>query len=352
MAKEKHANISLFVPHLGCPQQCSFCDQRAITGAGAALPTPADVWAAARRGAETLGPRREQAELAFFGGSFTAIGRADMLALLTAAKEAVEHFGLRGVRCSTRPDAIDPEVLAVLRAHRATAVELGAQSMDDGVLAANSRGHTAAQTAAAAELIRQAGLELGLQMMTGLFASTPEKDLSTAKRLVELRPATVRVYPAIVLPHTRLAKLYDEGGYRPQTLDEAIELCAALLELFEGAGVRVIRMGLHPSPELEARRLAGPYHPAFRQLAESRRFLRRLLASLRPLGPGAYQVETAPRDISTALGQKKENLARLRAAGYDVRFVQQRDLAPGAYRLRREEGLPRPKEEKLGLAPE
>ena len=335
MGREKHANISIFVPHLGCPRQCSFCDQRAITGQAQSPPTPEDVWSAARRGAETLGPRREQAEIAFFGGSFTAIDQAYMLALLTAAKAAVERWGFRGVRCSTRPDAIDPQILAVLKAHRVTAVELGAQSMDNQVLRANRRGHTAAQTREAAERIRQAGLELGLQMMTGLYASTPEKDLATAQGLIALGPATVRVYPAIVLPNTGLARLYQTGQYRPQTLEQAVDLCAALLDLFEGAGVRVIRMGLHPSPAVEASRLAGPYHPACRQLAESRRFLLRLTQSLKPHGPGRCTVAVHPRHVSTALGQGRENLQKLQAFGWQVQFVQDASLEPGSWRIDR-----------------
>lgn len=334
MGSGKHANISLFVPHLGCPRQCSFCNQNAITGTGREPPpAPEDVWAAARRGAETLGSRRSQAEIAFFGGSFTAIDREYMLALLTAARAAVERYGFRGVRCSTRPDAVDPEILRILKAHRVTAVELGAQSMDDGVLLANRRGHTAAQTAEAARLIRQAGLELGLQMMTGLYTDTEEKSLATAQRLMELEPATVRVYPAVVLPHTELARLYQSGVYRPQTLEQAVELCARLLERFERAGVKVIRMGLHPSPELEAGRLAGPYHPAFRQLVESRVFLQRLRRELEPRGPGEYTVEVHPRDISTALGQGRENLRKLADSGYPVRFVQDASLEPGRWRI-------------------
>ena len=322
-ARAKHANIAIFVPHLGCPQRCSFCEQNTITGANhAPPPTPEDVLAAAETAAKSLGNRAGEAELAFFGGSFTAIDRGYMLSLLGAAKASVRRYGFRGVRCSTRPDAIDEEVLGLLRAYGVTAIELGAQSMDDGVLRANRRGHTAAQTEAAAELIRGSGFELGLQMMTGLYQDTDETALETARRLTALRPKTVRIYPTIVLPGTELARLYEAGAYRPQTLDEAVALCARLLGLFEGAGVRVIRMGLHPGPELEAKRLAGPYHPAFRQLVESRIYLERLLAELEPAGPGDYTVEVASRDLSTALGQGKRNVRELARRGYRVTFRQ------------------------------
>lgn len=314
----KHANIALFVPHLGCPQRCSFCEQNAITGQAAA-PTPEDVLSAAKTAAGSL-TDCGQAEIAFFGGSFTAIDRGYMLSLLEAAKWAVERYGFRGVRCSTRPDAVGPEVLDILKAYPVTAVELGAQSMDDGVLAANRRGHTARDTMEAAERVHKAGMELGLQMMTGLYQDTPEKALKTAEALIGLEPKTVRVYPTLVLPGTELARLYGAGLYLPQSLEEAVELCAKLLERFEGAGVRVIRMGLHPGPGLERKRLAGPYHPAFRQLVESRRFLKRLCQELG--GRGEYRVLVNPRDVSTALGQGKENVKRLEELGYAVTFVQ------------------------------
>ncbi|WP_290462771.1 elongator complex protein 3 [Acutalibacter muris] len=323
----RHANIAIFVPHLGCPRQCSFCQQRTITGQQDA-PGPQDVLAAAETAAGSLSDC-SGAEIAFFGGSFTAIDRGYMLSLLEAAKRAVERYGFKGVRCSTRPDAIDSEVLDILQAHRVTAVELGAQSMDDGVLLVNRRGHTAEDTRKAAGLIRRAGLELGLQMMTGLYTSTEEKDLETAREFLKLLPATVRVYPTIVLPGTELCRLYEAGEYRPQELGEAVELCAELLEMFEGAGVRVIRMGLHPGEELERRRVAGPYHQAFRQLVESRLFLDKLRAQLKE--PGEYRVRVNPRDISTALGQGRENPRRLSELGYSVTFIQDETVKRGGF---------------------
>ena len=319
----KHANIAIFVPHLGCPRQCSFCEQNAITGANhAPPPTPEDVLLAAETAADSLGGRHREAEIAFFGGSFTAIDRAYMLALLEAAKAAVERYGFWGIRCSTRPDAIDPEVLELLGRYGVTAIELGAQSMDDGVLRANRRGHTAADTVRAAELIRAGGFELGLQMMTGLYQDTEEQDLDTARRLIALKPATARIYPTLVLSGTELARLYERGEYRPQSLEQAAELCALLLEEFLRAGVRVIRVGLHAGRDLEEKYLAGPYHPAFRQLAESLAYRKRLLRELERFGPGEYTVEVEPRELSTVLGQGRANFKELERRGYHVTFRQ------------------------------
>ncbi len=324
-----HGNIAIFVPHLGCPQQCSFCDQRAISGQ-ASLPTAEDVARAAEIGAKSRGFDPANTEIAFFGGSFTAIPANYMLSLLRAGQAAVERFGLKGIRCSTRPDAIDPDIIARLKDYGVTAVELGAQSMDDGVLEANHRGHTARHTQAAAELIGKAGIELGLQMMTGLYTDNNSKALATGEKLIALRPATVRVYPAILLPGTTLARLWRQGRYSPQTLEEAVELCAQLLDRFQQAGVRVIRMGLHAGPGLEAR-LAGPYHPAFRQLVESRLFLAKLCKALP--GPGKFTVGVNPRDISTALGQGRENLPWLEARGFTVRFCQNQAVPRGGFFL-------------------
>lgn len=318
--------MAIFVPHGGCPNQCSFCNQHTITG-GAKAPTPQDVRAAARVAARSLGDGAGRAEVAFFGGSFTAIDRAYMVALLEAAAECVKAYGFSGIRASTRPDAVGEEVLGLLKRYGVTAIELGAQSMDDRVLALNKRGHTAAETAEAAGRIKSMGFELGLQMMTGLYGDTVETALDTADRLIALRPETARIYPTVVLPGTGIAALYDRGEYAPQGLEDAVELCAQLLPRFEGAGVRVIRVGLHAEPGVEAQAVAGPYHPAFRQLVESRIFLRRLAGELARTGPGAYTVCVKPEYLSDAVGQRKENLEKWGRMGFAVKLKPE-DSAP------------------------
>ena len=326
-------NVAVFVPHVGCPNQCSFCDQRAITG-DAQAPAPQQVWDTARSAAVHLGDRVKETEIAFFGGSFTAIPREQMVSLLAPAKEAVERFGFRGLRCSTRPDAVDREVLSLLKAYRMAAVELGAQSMDSQVLELNHRGHTPEDTVRAAGLIREAGLELGVQMMTGLYGSTSEKDLKTAKALIALGPDTARIYPTVVLEGTPLAELYRRGLYRPQTVEEAVDLCARLLPLFEEAGVRVIRLGLHAEKDVERRRIAGAYHPALRELAESRLFLSRLLPELEKLPRGRYQVKVRPRELSIAIGQRRANVRALEDRGYQVGFVPGEEAPPGGFLIK------------------
>lgn len=256
-----------------------------------------------------------------------------MTALLETAARACDRYGFAGVRCSTRPDAVDSERLDLLKAHRVTAVELGAQSMDDGVLRLNRRGHTARDVENAAGLIRAYGFELGLQMMTGLPGDTDEKAVETARALLRLRPDTMRIYPTIVLENTALCDWYRAGHYAPQTLDAAVSLCARLIPMIEGACVRLIRVGLHASEELE-RRVAGPYHPAFMELCRSRIFLEALAASLRARGLRRAVVEVDPRRLSAAVGQKRGNLEALRQMGFEVEIRPEASLSGGTYRIR------------------
>lgn len=313
----RHANIGIFVPNNGCPNQCSFCDQHRVTGQ-AYQPTRQDVLDAVAVAKENLKENTAYAEIAFFGGSFTAIDRGYMVSLLEAAYPFVRDGTFSGIRVSTRPDAVEDEVLGVLKKYGVTAVELGAQSMDDRVLALNRRGHTARCVEEASRRVKNYGFSLGLQMMTGLYGDTPEGSMETAKRLLALQPDTVRVYPTIILKDTELERLYRSGEYAPMGLEESVSLCADILDFFEDRGVCVIRLGLHSTPELESGIVAGPWHPAFRELCESRRILKRLLKSLeeQKIPKGEIEITVSPRCVSPTVGQKKRNLAALAELGY------------------------------------
>ncbi len=314
----KRTNISIFIPHLGCPHRCSFCDQRCISGE-VKQPTASEVTALLDSQAEHLLKSATEAEIAFFGGSFTAIPRGYMMELLGAARDAVRKYpAYSGIRCSTRPDCISEEITDILKEYGVTAVELGAQSMSDEVLAANERGHTADDVRKAAELIKKSGIELGLQMMTGLYKDTEEAVLYTMREFIALAPKTVRVYPTVILRGTRLGELFLSGEYESFSFEQTVELCARLLRGFESAGIRVIRMGLHASPDVERERLGGVYHPAFREIVESRIFLLDMADMLHDREKGHYTVYTDTRNISRAVGQKRCNIAALRELGYDV----------------------------------
>ena len=266
------------------------------------------------------------------------------MALLKTAHAACETYGFAGIRCSTRPDAIDDERLTVLKQYGVTAIELGAQSMDSEVLLLNRRGHTAKDVENAARLIRAYSFELGLQMMTGLPGDSDAKAMKTVKKLLALKPNTMRIYPTIVLENTPLCDLYRAGKYTPQTLEDAVSLCAKLIPMIEqrGAklipmieqrGVKLIRVGLHASEELE-NRVAGPFHPAFMELCRSAIFRENVLKALQARNDSEVTIDVDPRMLSIALGQKKENLQHFSKHGYTVHIRPNASLSGGTYRLR------------------
>ena len=311
----RHVNIAVFVPHSGCPNHCSFCNQRAISG-HTKQPVPQDVIDACET-AMKGGCEDAYVQLGFFGGSFTAIERGYMLALLEAAQGYIENGFLNGgIRISTRPDFIDDEILALLKKYGVSAIELGAQSMDDGVLSLNKRGHTAQDVRKAAVLIKEYGFELGLQMMTGLWGSSDEDSINTAKEFIALRPDTVRIYPTVVLKNTLLGEKYESGEYTPPDLQHSIELVAELLPMFEENGISVIRVGLHAQSDVERDYLAGAYHPAMRELCEGEIYYRKILSALEGKPKGSYEITVSPCEISKATGQKKKNILRLAEQGY------------------------------------
>lgn len=327
---KKHANISLFVPHLGCKFRCTFCNQVGITS-HIDVPHAADVKAAVETAVSSPNYDCGNTELAFFGGSFTAIEPKYMLELLNAAAPFVKDGTVKGIRLSTRPDAIDGNILTLLKEYGVTAIELGAQSMDNEVLILNRRGHTAEDVERASELIKQYGFELGLQMMTGLYGSSDEKDLQTAERLIGLSPQTARIYPTIVIKNTALAELYRKGEYVPQALQSSVKLCARLLDKFENGGVRVIRVGLHSvSPDSY---IAGPFHPSFGELCEGERFYNTISQSLKSRGD--YTVFANPRDISKVTGQKKNNIERLKKQGFNCTVRGDNSVPNGSVKIQR-----------------
>lgn len=307
-----HANISVFVPHIGCPNQCSFCNQYCITGHTEA-PTADDVRSAVEVALSSGGTANGR-EIAFFGGSFTAIERGYMTELLSAAKPFVDNGSVSGIRVSTRPDAIDSEVLTLLAQYGVTAVELGAQCMNDRVLSLNRRGHTAADVYDAAKLIRERGFELGLQMMTGLYGSDDATDTYTARQFIAIGADTVRIYPTVVLRGTYLERLMGAGEYVPQTVDGAASLCARLISMFESSGIRVIRVGLHTIDENSY--IGGPWHPAFGEICRSYIYRRRIAEGLR--GASECTVYVAPTEVSKAIGQKRSNIEYFRTKGCNV----------------------------------
>ena len=311
-----HSNISIFVPHAGCPHRCSFCDQRSISGTFFA-PDGEYVKKVCREASEHIS-EPQNTEIAFFGGSFTAIRREYMLELLEAASGFVGVGKFKGIRISTRPDCIDDEILSLLKSFGVTSIELGAQSLDDHVLTLNERGHSSEDVVRASKLIREKGFELGLQMMVGLYGSTRESEYSTAERICALRPDTVRIYPVVILKNTRLGELFLSGEYKPFEFDEAVDIASDLIRRFEDEGIRVIKVGLHASELVEADMLGGFYHPAFRELCESLNY-RKAMEKL--FDGDSLTVSVPAKSLSKALGQKRSNVLYFEAQGRKLTVI-------------------------------
>ena len=321
----KHINVALFVPDEGCPHRCSFCNQKTISGKTKRLEL-ADIDSAVKKALESADCNK--GEIAFFGGSFTAIDKNYMISLLERAKMYIDKGLFAGIRVSTRPDCINEEILDILKYYGVTSVELGCQSMNDEVLRLNNRGHSADDVVKSAKLIKDYGFEFGVQMMTGLYGDNDETAIETARKLIALSPDTARIYPTVVLENTDLERLYKEGVYKPQTVDEAADLCSELLLMFHNADIKVIRVGLHSGGNVEEGFVAGAYHPAFREICESRIYLKRVLAEIKRQGTekGDVTVTVGSSFVSMMAGQKKANSQKLREMGYNLKIKQDKNM--------------------------
>lgn len=306
-------NIPIFIPHQGCPNDCVFCNQRKISGKQ--QPEALDYWQQFVEDSVQTVNQRKQVEIAFFGGSFTGLEPDLMRQYLEFGKRYVERYALKGIRMSTRPDYITPEIMKLLSHYPVTAIELGVQSMDDRVLAVSRRNHSADQVRQAARLIQAQGIEWGVQIMLGLPRDDSTTAVATAKQLLALKPQTVRLYPTLVLENTILAQWYQAGRYQPLELNEAVELAAKLLVLFLEQEVTVLRVGLQSSKDLaKGGYIAGPYHPAFKELVQDRIVydgICRIMESNRSLKP--YQITVNDKMYQRIIGHQRANLRRLKA---------------------------------------
>ncbi len=322
----KHINVALFVPDSGCKNRCSFCDQKTISGKNEPL-KPDEINKAVEIALQSKADTGD-GEIAFFGGSFTAIEKEYMITLLKRAKKYIDMGLFKGIRISTRPDCIDDEILTVLKQYGVTSIELGCQSMDDNVLMLNNRGHDSACVYSSAKLIKQYGFELGVQMMTGLYGDTNEISIKTAEKLISLKPDTVRIYPTVVLENTELCTLYKKGEYAPQTVEKAVEICSELIVMFEKANVRVIRVGLHSGGNVQEGYVAGAFHSAFKELCDSRIYLNNVTNQLesKNIKKGEIEIAVSQKYISPLTGQKRSNILCLESMGYSVKIKKQEEL--------------------------
>ena len=270
-------------------------------------------------------------EVAFFGGSFTAIPNDYMEELLKSVQPYIKGGAVNGIRISTRPDAISEDVLNTLKRYNVTSIELGAQSMDDGVLLVNKRGHTVEDIIRSSDLIKQYGFELGLQMMTGLYGSSYEKDINTGEKIKDICPDTVRIYPTLVMKGTDLERLYISGRYIPYGFDDTVKLCSELLLMFEENNIRVIRLGLHSSDGIKENMLAGVWHPSFREICEEYILTQKIKKTLdeHRRYDEYYYIKVNPKDISKLTGRGNSGIKRLQNMGYNIRIQQDEKVKKG-----------------------
>ena len=309
----RNSIIPVFVPHLGCPNDCVFCNQRRISGH--TEPATAQTVKTAIENAAALSPKGTKRQLAFYGGSFTAIPVAEQTALFEAAKPYLEDGTISSIRLSTRPDAIDAETLARLKKYSVQTVELGAQSLCDKVLWLSNRGHTAKEVEDAAKMVKQAGFELILQMMTGLPGDTDESCIETAKKIISLHPDGVRIYPTVIVRDTELYDMWKSGTYSEHTVSDAVRVCTKITKLFDEANIPIIRMGLNPTEDLSGGdAVGGAYHPALGELVRSRMMLDKSVQLLDGIEPGGSVVLGVNKsDVSKMIGQHRCNVAELTA---------------------------------------
>jgi len=332
--KSKYVNIPIFVPHKGCPNDCSFCNQRKITGRTEPM-TSENAENIIEEYLKTIDKSVTNIQIAFFGGSFTGIPKDEQKALLKVASKYVKSGQVSGIRLSTRPDYIDEDILVFLKKYGVKTIELGVQSMVDDVLEKNDRGHTALDAENASHLIKEHGFELGLQMMTGLYGDDRNGAIYTAKRIIELKPTCVRIYPTLIIKETKLEVLYRLGEYQPMSLNETVSLCAELSEMFENAGIKVLRIGLLGTDNIndESDVVAGPFHQSIGELAESERFYIKLSSELIKHDEKNIEVHVNPRYISVAVGHRKKNVLRFKEKykNNNIKIIQNDNVPYGSF---------------------
>lgn len=309
--------IPIFVPHLGCPHDCVFCNQRRITGLSTDV-TAEYVEQTIEEYISTFPEGKIHVEVAFYGGSFTGIDMEVQKNLLSVPFKYKAKNKIDGIRLSTRPDYIDEKVLNLLKKYKVDTIELGVQSLKDEVLNKSGRGHSSRQVFDAAKLIKDYGFNLGLQMMIGLVGDTKANAIYTAKEFIKLDPYCVRIYPTLVIKDTYLEKMYNKGVYNPLSLEESIDITTDLLMLFEYHNINVIRVGLQPTDNIRLGRdvVIGPFHSSYRQLVESNIYKIILKDYLDTMDKAIFfnktiSIKTNSKSISNIAGQRSNNIKYL-----------------------------------------
>jgi histone acetyltransferase (RNA polymerase elongator complex component) len=314
---KSHFIIPIFIPHQGCPHRCVFCQQSTITNRSEGIPTADDIGNVIESAIQSRHfPKEKLGEVAFYGGTFTALPNSSMTDMLEAVRPFMRKGVIQSIRVSTRPDALDGDKLDILKSYDVSTVELGIQSMDDHVLYLSRRGHTSGDTVNGFATLRRRGFKVGAQLMPGLPGDTSEIFLETVTKVIALRPDMARLYPTLVIRDTKLAQWYYQGKYTPMQLEDTINLCKEACMRFENAGIPVIRIGLMSSPSLLRRGeiVAGPWHPSLGFLVRSAIHLAKLTPYLPTFSEPKTIILHAPRDeIPLIMGYRKSGKKTIEA---------------------------------------
>ena len=316
---KKQYIIPIFVPHLGCPNDCIFCNQRSISGQQKMI-TKEEIEKTIEFYLKNIKDKEAKIEVAFFGGSFTGIDVEKQEEFLQVAYEYIKQGKIQSIRISTRPDYIDKIILKRLKKYKVETIELGVQSTNDYILKRCNRGHSFDDVKKASKMIRWHGFKLGHQMMVGLPESTRIDEINTAKELIKLKPKMVRIYPVLVIKNTRLEKEFMDEKYIPLTVVQAVETCKELVSMFNKKKIEIIRIGLQNTDEISdpnsegSEVVAGPYHPAFRQLVESGLWYDTIVSKIKQLNVKVKKVRVLvnPQDVNNVVGHKRENIEKLK----------------------------------------
>ncbi|MEG1868044.1 MAG: radical SAM protein [Clostridiales bacterium] len=297
--------IPIFIPQAGCKNKCIFCNQKGITGVNK-IPNKDELLALMPQGGCDY-------ELAYYGGSFTALPIKTMVAYLDFAQKMREEGRIGKIRLSTHPSSLNDEKIAILKDYGVNSVELGIQSMDDEVLIKAGRGHTKREILYSMFLVKNNGFDLGVQLMTGLPYETPKKIFSGIEEILPYAPNMVRIYPLLVLQDTPLALEYVAGKYKPMSLNAAVSLVRDMYAVFSYYKIPVIRMGLQPTVDLNIHSdllLDGPFHPSFGHLVKSALKLKQIEMVLRD-APDGVRIITAKKDLPQVYGLNGENISKI-----------------------------------------
>ena len=327
---KKQYIIPVFIPHLGCPNDCSFCNQKSISGK-TKMPTKDEVIKIIEEHLKNMKEDVEK-EIAFFGGSFTGIDIEKQKEYLEIANEYIRCNKVQGIRLSTRPDYINKDILKMLKKYNVKTIELGVQSTNDYILKRCDRGHTFMDVKNASKLIRRYRFNLGHQMMVGLPESTKLDEIRTAKDLIRLKPKMVRIYPVLVIKGTKLERELQEDEYKPLTVSQAVERCKELLYLFNKKKIQVIRVGLQNTDEItdpnskKSEVVAGPYHPAFGQLVEDSIWYDSIVNKIKKINDKVKEVKVKVNfaDMNNVIGHKKDNINKIKEI-YNVDVIVEPD---------------------------